>query len=99
MAFVEVQNTMIPTDELIRIRTALESIAVSLNRALALPEGPAYPEKPIGVKDVGSYAQALMSSEDGDDLRAKFKAAGMSDAEIEERLVAFLADAGEETTE
>ena len=99
MAFLEVQNTLIPTDEIVRIRTALESIAVSLNRALALPEGPAYPEKPIGVKDIGSYAQAIMSSEDGDDIRAKFKAAGMSDAEIEERLVAFLAGAGEEPTE
>jgi len=99
MAFVEVQNTMVPTDELVRIRMALESIAKSLERATALPEGPACPEKPIGVKDIGSYAQSLMSSEDGDDLRAKFKAAGMSDAEIEERLVAFLADAGEEPTE
>ena len=61
MAFLEVQNTYVPTDEIVRIRMALESIAVSLNRAMALPEGPAYPEKPIGPSAIGSYAQSVVS--------------------------------------
>ena len=99
MAFVEVQNTMIPTDELIRIRTALESIAVSLNRALALPEGPAYPEKPIGVKDIGSYAQAVVSEEDAERVRAGLHAAGLSDSDIEARIVAMMSGDEMEPTE
>ena len=99
MALFDIRTSLIPTDELVRIRTALESIAKSLELATALPEGPPRPEKPIGVHDIGSYAQALASTEDGDDLRSRFRASGMSDAEIEERLVSFLASDEQEATE
>jgi len=99
MAFVEVQNTMVPTDELVRIRMALESIAKSLERATALPEGPACPEKPIGVKDIGSYAQAVVSEEDAERVRTGLHAAGMSDSDIEARIVAMMAGDESEPTE
>ena len=99
MALVEVQNTLIPTDEIVRIRTALERIAACLERATAIPEGPAYPEKPIGVKDIGNYAQAVVSEEDADKVRAGLHAAGLKDSDIEAQIVAMMAGDEQEPTE
>ena len=100
MAFLEFQNsTLIPTDEIVRIRTALESIAVSLNRALALPEGPAYPEKPIGPSAIGSYAQSVVPEEDAERVRAGLHAAGLQDSDIEARIVAMMSGDEMEPTE
>jgi hypothetical protein len=99
MPFVEIKNTMIPVDEIVRIRKALESIAESLQRATALPEGPAYPEKPIGPKDIGSYGQAVVSEEDAERVRAGLHAAGLRDSDIEAQIVAMMAGDEQESTE
>ena len=99
MALIDIKNELIPTDEIVRIRTALERIATCLERATELPEQPAYPEKPIGPAAIGSYAQAVVSEEDANIVRGALHNAGFTDSEIEERLVSLLADAGEEPTE
>lgn len=100
MALVEVQNTLIPTDEIVRIRVALERIATAFEKAIELPAQPGYPEKPIGVHAIGSYAQAVVSEEDAEKVRQGLHAAGLKDRDIEAQIVAMMAgDDESESTE
>jgi hypothetical protein len=98
MALVEVSNTLIPTDELVRIRTALERIATAFEKAIEIPAVP-MPEKPIGVKDIGNYAQSVVSEDDADKVRAGLHSAGLTDSDIEAQIVALMAGDETELTE
>lgn len=99
MALIDIKNELIPTDEIVRIRTALERIATCLERATELPEQPAYPEKPIGPAAIGSYANAVVSEEDAEKVRAGLHAAGLRDSDIEAQIVAMMAGDETESTE
>ena len=74
------------------IRFALERIATCLEHALAIPEPPAYPEKPLGPEAVGAYATSIDALEgtDADELRERLRAAGLDNVQIEDELVSFL---------
>jgi hypothetical protein len=85
-------------DELTKIRFALESIAASLQRATELPAAPV-PDHKIGPKDIGSYGLAAVAPEDADDIRQRFRAMGLDDREVEEKLVSLLAGDENEGTE
>lgn len=99
MSLLNVNNTLIPTDELVRIRTALERIATCLERATEIPAQPPYPEKPLGPDAIGSYANHIQDPEEANDVRDRLRAAGLSDADIEATIVGMLADTGVEPTE
>jgi hypothetical protein len=85
-------------DELTKCRFALESIATSLQRATELPAAPVI-EKKIGVKDIGNYAQAVVSEEDAEKVRDGLHAAGLRDSDIEAQIVAMMAGDDQEPTE
>jgi hypothetical protein len=89
-------------EELRSCRTALESIARSLILLTEIPAAPPI-EKPIGLENIGSYAQALMETEGetADDLRDRLRKAGLSDTQIESQIIEFLIgnEGGEERTE
>ena len=83
-------------------RVALESIAQSLLRLTEIAPAPPGPDKPMGPETIGSYANALMDleGEDADELRARLRAAGLTDEQIEGQVIAMFTQgtADEETT-
>jgi len=89
--------------ELHDCRIALESIAQSLLRLTEIPAAPSGPEKPLGPEAVSSYANALleMEGEESDVLRARLRAMGFTDEQIEREIVAMFTagNSGEESTE
>ena len=74
-----------------RLATAFERIADVAETFL--PQEPSIPDKPLGPENVGQYAQEP-NEEDLEDMRAKFRESGMSDAQIDDKLISSLFDGG-----
>lgn len=81
-----------------RLATAFERIAAVAETFL--PQVVPLPDKPLGPENVGQYAQEP-NDEDLEDMRAKFRESGMSDAQIDDKLMSSLlggdGDADDET--
>lgn len=97
MGLVNVTNVVIPQEEVVRIRQALERIALCLEHATEIPAAPPGPDRKITPADIGSYAEHLTDPEQAGDLRDKFRSAGMSDEQIEAAIIGMLSSEEEPT--
>jgi len=70
-----------------RLATAFERIAAVAETFL--PHEVSIPEKPLGPENVIPYAQEP-NEEDLEDMRAKYRESGMSDAQIDNKLISVM---------
>lgn len=75
-----------------RIATAFERIADVAETFL--PKEPAIPDKPLGPENVTEYGKDP-NEEDLEDMRAKFRESGMSDAQIDNKLISTMFGGGD----
>ncbi len=76
-----------------RIANAFERIACVAETFL--PQEVQVPEKPLGPDNVMQYAQEP-NPEDLEDMRAKFRESGMSDREIDNKMVQVMFGGGDD---
>jgi hypothetical protein len=76
-----------------RIATAFERIAAVAETFL--PKEVSVPDKPMGPENIQEYAQDP-SEEDIEDLRAKMRESGMSDRQIEDKLISTMFGGGDD---
>src|SRR6266478_8387110 len=76
-----------------RIATAFERIAAVAETFL--PQEVSIPDKPLGPENVIPYAQEP-NEEDLEDMRAKFRESGMSDAQIDNKLISTMFGGGDD---
>jgi hypothetical protein len=75
-----------------RIATAFERIAAVAETFL--PQEVTIPDKPLGPENVIPYAQEP-NEEDLEDMRAKYRESGMSDRQIDDKLISTMFGGGD----